>query len=311
MRSFIGKISLFLLLFLVSAALFIGFDIFVVGNQYLQNYQAAILDKVERLESLPSPKIILVGNSNLAFGINSKLIEKECGMPVVNLGLHGGLGNAFHENIAKLNIGQGDIVILCHTDFSNDTIVDPDLACITLECHRELWHIPRRQDMLALLKAYPNYVVSSAFLWATGRGNQVDNSSYYTRGLFNEYGDYIYERPFLAEYSFENESVSVPEISDDCMERINALNTYVEEQGAQLLIAAYPICDIGAAPDKVEFEMFQEKLQEKSDAEVISDYTDYYFPKEYFYESTLHLTNEGADLRTEQLIQDLKGTALF
>ena len=33
-------------------------------------------------------------------------------MQVVNLGLHGDLGNAYHEQIAKLNINEGDIVVV-------------------------------------------------------------------------------------------------------------------------------------------------------------------------------------------------------
>ena len=86
------------------------FDYFVIGRQYNDNYDAALVDKVERLKSITEPKIILVGDSNVAFGINSKKIEEELGMPVVNLGLHGALGNAFHEQIAKLDIGGGGYI---------------------------------------------------------------------------------------------------------------------------------------------------------------------------------------------------------
>ena len=38
---------------------------------------------------------------------------------------------------------------------------------------------------------------------------------------------------------------------------------------------------------------------------VISTYTDYIFPVEYFHELALHLTDKGALLRTGQLIKDL------
>lgn len=84
-----------------------SFDYFIIGRQYNDNYDAVLIDKVDRLKSINEPKIILVGDSNVAFGMNSKKIEEELGMPVVNLGLHGALGNAFHEQIAKLNIGGG------------------------------------------------------------------------------------------------------------------------------------------------------------------------------------------------------------
>ncbi len=80
--------------------------------QYLNNYMAALIDKNERLCSIDEPKIVLVGNSNLAFGINSAMIEEAFSMPVVNMGMHGGIGNPFNEQAAVQNVHEGDIVIL-------------------------------------------------------------------------------------------------------------------------------------------------------------------------------------------------------
>lgn len=48
----------------------------------------------------------------MAFGFQSEQIEEAFGLPVVNLGLHGGLGNAFHEEMAKINVCEGDIYYL-------------------------------------------------------------------------------------------------------------------------------------------------------------------------------------------------------
>lgn len=89
-----------------------------VMPQYLYGYNASIIDKVNRLRSIEEPKLILVGNSNLPFGIRSDYLEEEIGMPVINLGIHGGLGDPFHENMIKGAINEGDIVVVCHTDYS-------------------------------------------------------------------------------------------------------------------------------------------------------------------------------------------------
>ena len=45
----------------------------------------------------------------MEFGFNSEEIEEAMGMPVVNMGLHGGMGNAFHEEMGKLNVQPGRI----------------------------------------------------------------------------------------------------------------------------------------------------------------------------------------------------------
>lgn len=42
------------------------------------------------------------------------------------------------------------------------------------------------------------------------------------------------------------------------------------------------------------------------DCPVISDYTEYCMSPELFYNTYLHLTNEGAAIRTEMLIKDIK-----
>jgi hypothetical protein len=43
--------------------------------------------KHHRLSNTSSPRVIFVGGSNLAFGLDNDLIEKELCIPVVNMGL--------------------------------------------------------------------------------------------------------------------------------------------------------------------------------------------------------------------------------
>ena len=82
------------------------FYIFNMLPQYENGYCASLIDKVNRLKSINEPKIVLLGNSNLAFGIDSKMLEESMNMPVVNMGLHGGDGNAFHEEMAKIKAAE-------------------------------------------------------------------------------------------------------------------------------------------------------------------------------------------------------------
>ena len=57
---------------------------------------------------------------------------------------------------------------------------------------------------------------------------------------------------------------------------------------------------------KKGLEKFEQELRQRLDCQVISDYTQYCFEPEYFFNTYLHLTDEGAKMRTELLIQDLK-----
>lgn len=308
--SFDGKKGAFIVLakFIAFWALILTFFFVKISPQYLYGYMASLIDKVERIELIDEPKIVLIGNSNVAFGIRSELIEEALGMPVVNMGLHGGLGNAFHEEMARLNINAGDIIIICHSDFggANDMFKESaaSLAWIAIENHIELWKILRWKDIPMMVKTFPTYM-KKAINSCLNDGN--DTYAYGGRMAFNKYGDNIYNETQEWHYDFPEGFISsVPPISDECVIRINSLNKYVLEKGGTLLIAGYPIAYGEAYPDVEAFDDFKNELSTELECEVISNYEDYFFEYRYFYDTYLHLTNEGALLRTNQLIEDLK-----
>jgi hypothetical protein len=208
--------------------------------------------------------------------------------------------------MAKLGVSEGDIVIICHSDYSDDdTIPDPRLAWITLEFHKDLWKLIRQKDVPSMLRTYPKYFVGALINWILGeKGNAASDETCYSRSAFNKYGD-IYRR-FDDTCVFTETSVSVPSISDACIDRINELNRYINEQGATLLIAGYPIGSGEYTPEPSEYDLFEKELREKVDCDVISHFTDYFIPYEFFYNTSLHLSEEGAEIRTKQLISDLK-----
>lgn len=305
MKKVIKKLGLLVFFFLILCMVYFGVFFTLISPRYTTNYNAALLDKVHRLESIEEPKIILCGNSNLAFGIDSRLIEEEIGMPVVNMGLHGGLGNKFLERCALLNINPGDILIVCHTNYSDSgKLGQTDLTWITLENHKELWRIPDFQEWIELIPALPDYAFNALSLYFSGRGN-LQEDVHYAREAFNEYGDNVSER-YPGTMEIDIKKVVVPTISDQCMERLNNITKECREKGAQMLIAGYPILVGETGANKQAYIDFQGELEQRLECQVISDYTDYFYTTDLFYDDCLHMTNEGAEIRTRQLIKDIK-----
>ena len=293
---FVGKLVVF--------SLFVVCYIAHIIPQYEGSYNAALVDKVERLQSIEGPKIVLLGNSNLAFGIDSKMIEDAFGMPVVNMGLHGGLGNRFHENMAKYNVCEGDIYIVCHTVYSDDdTVGDATLAWTAIEDHWELWKLLDWKDVKPMMQAFPTYLKKSIDLYSLGNGNE-DNGGFYSRSAFNEYGDVELTRN-STEYTFETE-IWPAAVNETATERLNELESFLKERGAVLLVAGYPIAKGELTVDTDIFRQAQEILEKELECPMISDYTDYFLAYNYFYDTNFHLTTEGTKLRTEQLIKDIR-----
>ena len=288
----------------------IGCFISAVVPGYEGEYTAGLIDKVEKLENTLGPKIVLIGNSNLAFGINSKKIEEEMGMPVVNMGLHGGLGNAFSEEMAKINIEPGDIYVVCHTNYIDDSsTVDWALTWITVENKYKHWRLIRKQDMSHMIDAFPIYLKKCIELWAEGQSNQMRDDEYYYREVFNEYGDVAPKREGsrLDDLGIEFGEYC-PGIDEACTERLNELTAYIEQKGAEMVVAGYPIIVDGSPSEGFldDIEVFQIQLAEQLKCAVISDFREYCYDQKYFFDTIAHLNDEGVELRTEQLIRDLK-----
>lgn len=308
MRRFVLNIIKFLGIFTLSALCVVLFDYFCVGNRHLGNYEAAILDKEARFKSLKGPKIVLLGNSNLAFGMDSERLSDALDMPVVNMAMHGGLGSAFNENLIRLgDISQGDIVVLAHHTYSDDdTVEDPALEMITIEKHRDLWKLVRPKDIPGLIRVYPDYFKDCLTLMLTSEDdNTPEDTTCYSRSAFNEYGDVDRRLEYDERVSFAPGMIELPAVNDICTARINRLNKYVSDRGGVLLIAAYPIAYGEYTPAASGYDEFEEALRNSVDCDVISHFTDYFIPYDMFYDTKYHLDKEGVRVRTDLLISDI------
>ncbi len=263
-------------------------------------YVAAIGDKVDRLASIEEPKIILVGNSNVAFGFDSETIEEAYDMPVVNMGLHGSLGNYLIEEITKGYIGEGDIVVLAHSAYTDSRLSDAELLFPMMVSNEYVKTVIMENYREDVIKTLPTYMWGTSLMLLIGKTLYSDE---YARSSFNEYGDVSYERIGSQTNFTTATSLSV---TQEGIDRVNEYNAYCESVGATLVVAGYPIGDGEYSPSAEDFEVFQETLEEGLDCQVISEFTDYLIPYEYFYNTNLHLNDEGAAMRTAQFIEDLQ-----
>jgi len=108
MKRFIGKIVLFSLLI----AVLLLFGISRITVRWQGDYMFALIDKFDNLKAEKSPKIVLVGGSNLAFGMDSKTISEYYNMPVINMGLHAGIGLHFLLEGIKPYVKKDDIILI-------------------------------------------------------------------------------------------------------------------------------------------------------------------------------------------------------
>ncbi|MEO0790863.1 MAG: hypothetical protein AAFY36_19515, partial [Bacteroidota bacterium] len=85
---------------------------FITGHFCDDHRLATTSIKQARLQQIPGQKLILIGGSNLQYGINSAYLSEQLGIPVVNMGLQGSIGLAYYFQEIMPSINEGDLVFL-------------------------------------------------------------------------------------------------------------------------------------------------------------------------------------------------------
>lgn len=99
--------------------IFFIFVIFTLGailkvkSPHENDYNRSYLDKIKLIKKIENKRIIFIGGSNLAFGLDSSMIEKEIlEHKIINMGLNVGIGIRYMLEDCKKYLKKGDILVI-------------------------------------------------------------------------------------------------------------------------------------------------------------------------------------------------------
>ena len=313
---FIGAFIAMFLVFIMPLVT-IGVVTFALPPVYDNTFIGELGEKYDRLKSIDEPKIVIIGGSSVAFGIDSKLMEEKLGMKVVNFGLYANLGTKLMIDLSKANINEGDIIILA-----------PEMSEQTLSLYFNAETFMQALDgnpSMLLNVDTDNYeaIVGASWKFAYEKlnylrtGTRPENSGAYKKENFNEYGDNVFDRPF-------NEMTQTTNIinltfrtnyEDDkdteYEEYIDYVNDYIKFANRKGATVYYSLCPMNAAAlgEKNNADViydYYRNLVKSLNCKVISNVNDYLMDEGYFFDSEFHLNNAGVTVRTVKLIDDIK-----
>lgn len=278
---------------------------YYVFNNY-DNYLAAIIDKARALEKTKTEKIILLGGSNLAFGVNSKEISLYADRPVINLGLNADIGLNLIFKLSGKYISRGDIVI-CSPEYDffygdsfygNMLLVDalyyiPEYINLMFD-GKQLYSIVekniRRNNYL--LRGFVRYLFTNV-------ADQPIKDDVYYRGGFNEYGDLV---SYLDK---ANRGFTVPNMKANYdymfIEKLVEFKKQVESKGATFILAYQCIPKSQYKTDKVILNSIHKSLVNAKISQFITP-DDFVFEDDCFFDNNYHLNARCRDSRTLKLI---------
>lgn len=274
------------------------------------HYFQSSLEKVELLQDTPSPRIIIFGGSNIAFGIDSEMIERDLKMPVINDGLQVRLG------IAPLNelrdyIRTGDIIIISleYYNFSNEEMLfgQPTTLADWIEIspnrikylHNPVLQFPKIYTIMLQRKVNRqiNYYLYNESLDAV-RGVYVESG-------FNEYGDFVGHLDDETPPEISR-SVYPVNILPTAYEALEAFNQYAHSKGAIVFYEAQAHRQTNCELTGMNaLRKFYVTLRKSTTIPLLTDMKQLCLPDDYFYDTPYHLNATGRKVRTERLIENL------
>jgi hypothetical protein len=302
MKKFLVKISFMF----ISLASVIGIIILIPLPE--NAYDFAMIDKHRILAGTKSPKIVLAGGSNLAFGVDSAEIQKELNIPVVNTGLHIGFGlGRILDDISPF-LNPGDILLIApeYSHFSN--VWNGNGAAYELifdvRQYRLLW-----SPFYGLPNGFISYLSTHLRVIIQKYSADPLTPFAYSRNGFNKYGD------FLKHLNMENQPFSSSDdlglINRAYLKRFFHFVDNFARRGITVVLS-YPCYEEQSFRNSAGFiQEIDTAFRAKKNLLVISNPASYCFPVNYFFDNYYHLNQEGRPLRTKQLIQDLQASGLF
>jgi hypothetical protein len=308
-RSWISFICIVLCILIPFAT--VALTILALPAQFHKTFLAALEVKIDRIESVDEPKIIVVGGSSVPFGVDTKLMEQMLGMPSVNFGLYATLGTKLMLDLSREYINEGDIIVIApETDAQTYSLFfNAEASWQAVDSDLSLLPKIAKKNLGAMLGGAWKYAAQKLKYYSSGTA--LDPEGVYNVKSFDEYGDIVYEReynkmPLMYDTSLEID-LSADIISKEFIDYVNEYVEYAEKKGARVLFSFAPMnFDAISSDITVEkIEEFTAFIAENFKAELISDPNMYMYESGYFYDSNFHLNDAGAVYHTYNLAYDI------
>ena len=308
--------NLLKLILLAAAVLISSITLVLFAPLNRTKYIAAVADKHQILENTPGPRIIFIGGSNIAFGLDSRQVKEKLGYNVVNMGLHANLGIKYMVNEIKPQIKAGDIIVII-----------PE-APMVLQGNKILLEISLYYSGAAGYLGLPEFFIMAQefpqtfqrrlkgylkfmLLEAGKEPKKWLPTDVYHRLSFNKFGDVTAHlrfagKPFKRKRIFVYNKKWQENQGAKTVAFLNRFHQYVTAKKASLYFGFCPRPESLYKPHKQRGETLYNWLKKDLSMPLLGKPTDFVFPDQWFYDSINHLNKKGRRIRTFIVIRELK-----
>lgn len=276
-----------------------------------QNFLAANIDKQSLIRTQAAPRLIFIGGSSMAFGVNSARIAEACGRRPVNMGLHAALGLRYMLAEVKPHLREGDWVIVApeYQQFSklsgNTEFLVNMLEIAPMHGRfftKEQWAAVFDRGILMRFGKQFRAVFKRPTRFFD-RGTIGKTRPYYRRDGFNANGDVVahldVKSPKMSEREFQlrHDDKSVGET----VEVLNEFAEFAKARGVRLWFSHAPLPQPVFEENRGAVDELEAILTNKVHIEHLDRAEELVFPYDHFFDTWYHLARPGVEKRTELL----------
>ncbi|SEJ32734.1 hypothetical protein SAMN05216327_108294 [Dyadobacter sp. SG02] len=308
MKRFVTRTTIFagLVTLLLAVALFI-----FPNPAAKHNMLGALLDKHDNLRKTAvsasgSQRIIIIGGSNVAYGLDSKRIQDALQIPVINAGLHASLGMKFYLTDIKPYIRQGDILVVIpeYSQYYTDSFYgNMELVSVLFDVYPEGMRQIDTKQWCHLLRFIPFYAATKFKI--SKEPGATGTVGVYDRKAFNAYGDaYVHWTKAGIKFKAAQKAKEEDHVNPEAVQLLVDFQQYVEGKKATMFLMPPAYQSASFANQKPVIDKIHEAVEEKH-LPLIAAPERYKLPDSVFFDTNYHLLLPGIERRSKLMIEDI------
>ena len=289
---------------------------------YCGSYFDTLSEKIAYLRTLAGQKkLVLFAGSSARFGYDSPMLEAELSdYRVVNLGVYAYANMLPQAHLLLASLEPGDIVLsspeldAIDMQFCGSSALDKETFCM-MESNYDLLAGLDCREYTGIFDAFAAYQAARGRM-APVSYNDVpaqfdEDGNRCNEATYNSYGDYILYRENNTEeknFGVKRAFYNADHITEADWNGLNRVYDAFADAGAVVLFTWSPRSSISLSPDSTEQSVAQLDVLARATlhAQVITAAKDSLMEPLYFYGTDNHLSTEGVELHTRQIVEALR-----
>jgi hypothetical protein len=255
------------------------------------------------LAAVPSPRIILVGGSNLSLGINSREMEDSLHLRPINTGTHAALGLIYMMDNTLRFVREGDVVVVSpeYDQFYGDFAYGGyELLVTTFDVDRSTLKLLSYKQWMNLYAYIPKYAMTHL---NPMKYRKEKHSILYYENSFNEYGD------VTLHWNWPSRMVLPLEINGDVNKSVfDALKTFesaVTKKKAKMFVT-FPGFQESSYKHNLKKVNEVEATLKQMKFDMLGTASEYKISDSLMFDTPYHLRGQATEYRTQKLISELR-----